>query len=282
MGAMEGIIVGVDESPYAQAALRWAAAHAAATGEPITAVMAWGYIDQRHVEPDAPFDPDYSAADAARVLDQLVARALGDHHGVRCHAPCDLPAGALLEAAEGASLLVVGARGVGGFKGLLLGSVSRRILQEATCPVAVVRDAAERPTGPIVVGLDGSAPSTRAFEWAITHARRTGRHLVAIHAWRPPATSSALPLPWRDPDVLAERAERFLQQQVRNVDTSDLATPVELRAVGDRPAAALVEASCLASLLVVGARGSGLAGVLTGSVSDQVAHHATCPVVVVP
>lgn len=279
---MEGIIVGVDESPYAQAALRWAASYATTTHEPITAVMAWGYIDQRHLEPDAPFDPEYSAADAAEVLDQLVTRALGEDHGVRCVAPCDLPASALLEAAQGASLLVVGARGVGGFKGLLLGSVSRRVLQEATCPVGVVRDAAERPTGPIVVGLDGSEPSRRALQWAVDHARRTGRHLVAIHAWRPPSTTSALPLPWRDPDVLAERANRFLQQQLRLVDTSGLAAPVEARAVGDRPAAALVEASCLASLVVVGARGSGRLTGLTGSVSDQVSHHATCPVVVVP
>lgn len=278
---MEGIIVGVDESPYAEAALHWAAGHTAVTGEPLTAVMAWGYIDQHHLDPDAPFDPEYTADIAAKVLDELVRRSIGDAPHVRRHATCDLPGPALLEAAQGASMLVVGARGMGGFRGLLLGSVSRHVLHHASCPVAVVRDAADRPEGSIVVGLDGSAGSLRALRWAVRHAELSGRPLVVLHAWRPPATTSAFP--WRDPDILAERADRFVRQQLRGVDTGGLSQPVEFRTVGDRPAAALVEASCLASLVVVGSRGNGrLAGSLIGSVSDQVSHHATSPVVVIP
>jgi len=280
---MEGIIVGVDESPYARAALRWAVAHAATTGQPVTAVMAWGFVDQHHLEPGAPFDPHYTSAIAAKVLDDLVAQALGREDAVVRHPVCDLPARALLEAGADASLIVVGARGMGGFRGLLLGSVSRQVLHRATGPVAVVRDDAERAAGPVVVGIDGSAASHRALVWAVDHARRSRLPLVALHAWHLPVTSAGFYVPWPDPDELAAGADRFLRTQLAAVDTEGLVTPVECRAVSDRASAALVEASSLASLVVVGSRGHGqLAGAVLGSVSDQVAHHATSPVVVVP
>ncbi len=277
---MEGIIVGVDESPYASAALRWAVEQAALTDEPVTAVMAWGYLDQHHPEPGQPFDSAYSEAVAAKVLDELVARAVGERDDLRRHVVCDLPGRALLDGAEGASLLVVGARGMGGFRGLLLGSVSRQVLHGATCPVAVVRDGAARPDGAIVVGVDGSAPSRRALQWAASHARRSRRRLVVVHAWYLPASATFFG-PWPDAGLLESDAERLLADELAAVDTAGLA--VERRTLADRPAGALVEASSLAALVVVGSRGHGqLAATVLGSVSDQVSHHATSPVVVVP
>jgi nucleotide-binding universal stress UspA family protein len=280
---MEGIIVGVDESPAAQAALRWAVDHATHVREPVTAVMAWGFLDQHHVEPDAPFDREYSAAIAAKVLDDLVERAVGDDRDVRRRVECDLPGPALLRAGAGASLLVVGARGMGGFRGLLLGSVSRHVLNHATVPVAVVRDGADRTGGPVVVGVDGSAPARRALDWAADHARRRQVPLLAVYAWHLPDAAVGLYLSWPDPSELAADAAQFVQHELDRVDTSGLVAPAEARAVPDRPSAALVEASALASLVVVGSRGRGqLASTILGSVSDQVAHHATCPVVVVP
>lgn len=280
---MERIIVGVDESPYARAALRWAVDHAAATGARITAVMAWGYIDQHHLEPDSPFDPQYSSAIAEKVLDGLIASAVDPCAVAERRAVCDLPARALLDAADGAGLLVVGARGMGGFRGLLLGSVSRQVLYGATCPVAVVRDGASRVGDPVVVGVDGSGPSQRALRWAVDHARSRQLPLIAVHAWHLPYVGADFATPWIDPTDLAAGADDFLRQQLEHVDTSGLVAPVECRAVADRAGAALVEASSLASLVVVGSRGHGqLTNAVFGSVSDQVAHHATSPVVVVP
>ena len=280
---MEGIIVGVDESDSARAALRWAVDDATHTDQPVTAVMAWGYIDQHHLEPSAPFDPHYSSAIAAKVLDDLVDRAVGDDADVARLVVCDLPARALLETAAGATLLVVGARGMGGFRGLLLGSVSRQVLHGAHCPIAVIRDAASRAGEPVIVGVDGSEPSQRALQWAVDHAAAHRLRLVAMHAWRLPFTMTGPLLSYPDPAELAVGAERFLHEQLAKVDTTGLVAPVEHRAVDGRAASALIEASALASVVVVGSRGHGqLTNTILGSVSDQVSHHATSPVVVVP
>ena len=182
---MEGIVVGVDESPNAAQALRWAVEEGAIRDEPVTAVMAWGYIAQHNAEPNQPFNPEYHEADPRAALTELVRRAVGPESGVTRELVCDLAPRALLEAAKGATLLVVGARGVGGFEGLLLGSVSRQVLHHATCPVAVVRTSAHSAvTRRIIVGVDGSEPAVRALRWAIDEGRarqgagRGGAHVA--------------------------------------------------------------------------------------------------------
>ena len=156
---MKGILVGVDESTYAHAGLRWAVEYGAERSLPVTALLAWDYIVQHHGEPNAPFDPAYGAEMATKVLDELVTRAVGRDNQVARIVVCDHAGHALIEAAgSDASLIVVGARGMGGFKGLLLGSVSRHVLSAATGPIAVIRVDATRSGGPVVVGIDGSQP----------------------------------------------------------------------------------------------------------------------------
>ena len=138
-GDGQGVIVGVDGSEHAARALRWAAEEAAKRGAPLTAVMAWGLLDQRHVDPHEKYDPNYNASSARAVLDQVIATQLGDDVKLDREVVNDLPARALLEASDAAELLVVGARGFGGFKDLLLGSVSHRCLARSTCPTVVIR-----------------------------------------------------------------------------------------------------------------------------------------------
>jgi nucleotide-binding universal stress UspA family protein len=276
------IVVGLDESTHAAAALQWAVAQALDSHDRVTAVLGWGYLDQHHLEHDAPFDAHYSATMAAKVVDDLVQRAVGDLYDVHAVTACGLPATAILDTAKDADLIVVGARGTGGFRGLLLGSVSRQVLHGAHCPVAVVRDGAERAGEPVVVGVDGSPPSQRALAWAVDHARRQRLPLVAVYAWYLPPAGYGLYAPSPDPDEFAADAKRFLEHQVARNDTIGLVAPVECRTVGERPTAALLEASARASLVVVGSRGHGqIANLALGSVSDQLSHHATCPVVVV-
>ena len=135
---MTGIIVaGVDGSDGARQALEWAAEEARVRGARLRAVCVWSYLDQA----GGSFDPSYGEADARRLLDGAVD-ALGDAGGIDVERVTvnDLPARGLLEAAEGADLIVVGARGMGGFKGLLLGSVSQQVAQHAPCPVVIVPD----------------------------------------------------------------------------------------------------------------------------------------------
>jgi nucleotide-binding universal stress UspA family protein len=85
------------------------------------------------------FDPDYGEATARADIEKVVTAVLGeDGPAVSLRVENDLPTRALLSAAEGAWLLVVGSRGFGGFKGLLLGSVSQQVAHHAHCPVLIV------------------------------------------------------------------------------------------------------------------------------------------------
>jgi nucleotide-binding universal stress UspA family protein len=135
---MSGIVVvGVDGSEGARRALRWAATEARLRHATLRVIHAWSYLDQ----PAGTFDPTYGDDDARRLLDQAVASLGPDGEGLEIErlTVCDLPTRGLLEAATGADVLVVGARGLGGFQGLLLGSVSQQVASHAPCPVVIVR-----------------------------------------------------------------------------------------------------------------------------------------------
>lgn len=139
----------------------------------------------------------------------------------------------------------------------------------------------------ITVGIDGSAHSTRALEWAIKeaavrHAPVTVLtvHLVPASGW----TGNPIILPQDTVDL--QEAERAAEEMTLKA-TSQLGTAqpssVTVRAVSGFPAQELIEASRTADLMVVGTRGAGgFARLLMGSVSSQLVHHAHCPVVVVP
>jgi nucleotide-binding universal stress UspA family protein len=140
-GDGEGVIVGVDGSEPAAVALRWAMAEAARRHASLTAIMAWGLLDQHHVGRVDTFEPRYGEQDARDALTTYVEHATGLLPDVTVEMTVvnDLAARALTESAERAELLVVGARGLGGFDDLLLGSVSHRCLAHARCPTVVVR-----------------------------------------------------------------------------------------------------------------------------------------------
>ena len=140
-GDGQGVIVGVDGSEPAAAAVRWALAEATRRHTSLTAVLGWGLLDQHHVGGDRDFDPEYDQHAALAALTAYVDHATGADAEATVDkvAVNDLPPRALIESAAGAELLVVGARGLGGFRDLLLGSVSHRCLAHARCPTVVVR-----------------------------------------------------------------------------------------------------------------------------------------------
>lgn len=146
---MSGIIVGIDDSPSSEHALRWAVEEARLRGTTLRVISAWEF----------PFAPTTGTASDIHEYDDLVpqapsleqsaldelATAVTDAGGdpkdatVSIHVVHGSPVRVLLDASKDADLLVVGSRGRGGFTGLLLGSVSRECARRARCPVVVVR-----------------------------------------------------------------------------------------------------------------------------------------------
>ncbi|HLT17430.1 MAG TPA: universal stress protein [Acidimicrobiales bacterium] len=280
---MTRIVVGVDGSEGSAEALRWAVEEGRLRQAPVVAVMAWGYLDQHHAVQGAEFDPGYGEPQAKEALAAAVEAAVGDAAAdVEQVVVNDLAPAALRSVAADDDLLVVGARGLGGFKGLLLGSVSQRVLAEATCPVAVIRPGKVRSEGPVVVGVDASATARRALEWAAAEARARGARLRVVHAWSAPFVGG---YPFGgatfDHRMVEEGARELLDGVVDSVDLSGLT--VEKVLVYGTGGAALLEESPEAGVVVVGSRGlSGITRWLLGSVSHQVVHHAEGVVVVVP
>lgn len=135
------VVVAVDESEAARAALRWAAGQAHLAGAPLKVVHAFqphhlaGVFGIAKLRPDAEW-----RADAQRWLMEIVTAEIGDASDVEleAHLAADGPAAAVLAAAEGAGLIVVGARGRGAAGSALHGSVSSGVLRHASCPVVVV------------------------------------------------------------------------------------------------------------------------------------------------
>jgi len=278
---MDTIVVGVDGSESATRALDWAAAEARRARAELTIVGAWSYGGHLASVP-APADA------ARRVVREALARVAERYPEVTVRDAVSegTPSYVLIDAAHDADLLVVGSRGLGGFRGLLLGSVSQHCLNHAACTVVVVRSpvpatplGAEASSRRIVVGVDGSPGAGWALRWSVGEARRTGAVLdVIASSVFAGLTGYAVSI---ETDVLGAARQIARDAQVQVGSQAEDVT-VLTSVSGDPPAVALVDASRDADLVVVGAKGHhGLRGLLLGSVSLYVARNAYCPVAVV-
>lgn len=275
------IVVGVDGSPGADHALRWALSEGRIRDAEVVALLAWGYLDQHPAPGVEGFDPEYGAETARAALDAFLDRAVGENAAsITRSVVNDLPARALLDAAQNSDLLVVGARGLGGFRGLLLGSVSQRCVHLATMPLVVVRaHVQDSAGGRIVVGVDGSEASGLALRWAVNEGQLRRSGVTVFHAWQ----GWLGPLGAADAATGDESARRLVDELVDGLDADKPSSPIERVVVRGGAAEALVDASKTADLLVVGNHGRGeLGGLLVGSVAQQVAHHSQCPVALIP
>jgi nucleotide-binding universal stress UspA family protein len=290
---MEKIVVGVDGSQHGARALRWAVGYAATIGGRVIAVQAWsisafaygglgfGAIDLREYEHAARESLQRTVADQAggvpdgveieqRVLEGGTAAVLLD-----------------LARDESADLLVVGSRGHGGFAGLLLGSVSATLAHHTPCPLAIVPAAwreepgARRETGAVVVGVDGSRGAAEALHWVLSRAERLDRRVIAVSAWEPPLDPFGVVKLIVD---LGEFATRELAESVA-AETDSAGVDVQQLTMEGTAASVLlyVAEQEHADMVVVGTRGrGGFAGLLLGSTSSTLAHHAPSPLVIVP
>jgi nucleotide-binding universal stress UspA family protein len=284
-----GIVVGVDGSNGAANALRWAVREADLHDIPVTAVLAWSYLDQ-HRAAATSFDPGYTEDDARAALDASVHAALDGAPAATVDrlVVCDRAAPALLAASSRADLLVVGARGLGGFRGLVLGSVSQQCLHHTARPICVVHGTHQLDgplAGRIVVGVDGSSTAQQALQWAVDEARLRTAEIDIVHAWRAPipfAGVAPLAATSMDPAAMERAARENLDINARSVNMVGLARRVNRILVSGGAAAMILETAKGADLVVVGSRGlGGFTSLLLGSVGQQVATHAGCPVVVI-
>ncbi|MEU6534210.1 universal stress protein, partial [Streptomyces sp. NPDC046928] len=185
-----------------------------------------------------------------------------------------------------ASMIVVGSRGLSRFGALMVGSTAGQLAAHASCPVLVVRGD-PRPAGPVLLAVDGSPAARGAVEFAFSQASRHGTDLVALHVWsnrteRAYASPADPPFVTYDEGRLHDEEERVLAEALGGLGDLYPDVRVERRLVRGRVRHTLIEAGADAGLLVVGARGrGGFTGLLLGSVSQAVLHHAPCPVAVV-
>ncbi|PFG41960.1 nucleotide-binding universal stress UspA family protein [Isoptericola jiangsuensis] len=283
---MDGIVVGVNGSAEADEALDWALTEAASRGVGLTVVQAAPERDAADLEPVRA----ERLAGTREIVDRAAAR-----HGVDVDVdvvclPGPAPE-ALLTAAHGAVMLVLGRRRRGRVGRRVLGSVSTTVAENADVPVTVVRRLDDGPTPElvdgaeprVVVGVDTSVPSVAALRHGAEVAERIGAVLEPVFAWQ---ITTLAPLPgswgWAPPIDDYERFARdCLDAAVRDAGVSLPAERVRPQVLHGQAAKMLVEAATGADRLVVGTRGlGGFDRLVLGSTSRQVLDFAPCPVTV--
>ncbi|MFF9808005.1 universal stress protein [Streptomyces coeruleorubidus] len=283
------VIVGVDGSASSIDAVEAAAREAHLRGAGLRIVHAFGR------GPGHLGAPSWHPAD--RGLEPMVRGALARAEE-RAHAIApdieitrSVVAGEALEVLEiesrSASLAVVGSRGLSGFSGLLLGSTAVHLAAHGRCPLMVVRGRPD-PAGPVVLAVDGSEAGAAAVEFAFAEAALRKVPLLAVHVWNTwserayEGPGDPLNAVVADADRLIQAEQHLLDETVASWRKAHPQVVVERRLVRSRIRPALIDASRGAQLVVAGARGrGGFTGLLLGSVSQALLHHAHCPVTVV-
>ncbi|GGQ20255.1 nucleotide-binding universal stress UspA family protein [Actinomadura coerulea] len=277
------IIVGADGSVPSERAVAWAADEAARYGRALKilhAVERWGF--------DVPLNTAPGEVVSLSLRgEEVLAAAERVAHARRPEVPVSLELAsartvrALAEHSEEAFELVVGCRGLGGFAGLILGSVGLGAVRHSACPVVVVRGepAAERREIAVGIGLgDDSAVLGYAFRAAVVREAR----LRVVHAWPFPA---ALDEAGAGLDLrrVEERARWRVIEAHAPLRKSFPGVEVVEDIVRDNPAAALVAASRDVDLVIAGSHPrEGLTVPRSRAVTHGLLHHAHCPVAVVP
>lgn len=284
----DAIVVGVDGSPGAEAALDWALGEARArhTGVRLTYAYdragTYGSVAVRGTLP--PPDIEVVRSSARRLLTAAAARAsrIAPDVVVSSRPVGDYAVPALLAESRHAPLVVLGSRRRGAVGSVLLGSVSAAVSARADCPVVVVRGPAGSPAerAGVVVGVDPSDDSTEPLEFAFEYASRRSLPIHPIYCWHPDLLAEMM---WRPEPPAPEWVDARLADIVAT--WADKYPQVRVHAAVERghPADVLVAASSAQHLLVVGTSGRpARTGTMLGSVSQGVLHHATCPVAVIP
>ncbi|TMS00595.1 universal stress protein [Nonomuraea basaltis] len=268
------IMVGVDGSAPATAAVEWAAADAQRRGLSLRIV----HVCQQW--PYAANGTDSCAGKLAAAGDR--ARALTRDVEVTTELLPGNVIDTLIGESASADSVVLGSRGLGGFAGMILGSVGLGVAGHATGPVVIVRRPSVVQHGLVVVGDDGSGHSDAAIQYAVDQARARRVPLHVVYAWQVPVYSPYAPAYYVLLDEAYEQQARAAAERV----APWRAKYPDVRITDDQarghPVSVLIKAGETADLVVLGSRGlGGFASAVLGSVSHAVLHHLTCPIAVV-
>lgn len=276
------VVVGVDGSEESLHAVEWAALEARRHRAPLRIVSAPGMPPRMRAYDASPQTvADALRCAAARALGAAIPRAEEVAPGL--FIDTDLlagpPARAVAGSGSGALLLVVGARGAGGFAAMLLGSVSRYAAAHAACPVVVVQDETVAVHREVAVGVRDPDDATEALGFAFEEAAARGAGLVAVHAWH------RLPSPLAgsdEADRVAARAGCRLDEALTGWREKYPGVAVRRDVVPGHPARMLACYSARADLVVIGRHDGPGTGPPVGSVQHTLLNHARGPVAIVP
>ncbi|WP_042380441.1 universal stress protein [Streptacidiphilus melanogenes] len=279
----KSVVVGLDQSDGARAALDWAAAEAALRGVPLLVATAWSGLEHEGPEEYQPNIAEPVHRAATQFLEDAAADMRKRHPGldVDTRLMGDEPVEGLMGLAEDAGLVVVGRRGMNNLLRALLGSVSQQLVAHSPVPVVVVPESAvpapER--GPVVVGVAREVAAPLAFAFAEAETR--GAPVLAVRAW-----TLSNPYVASSPDAVTgieSEEDRELRSLVDAAHQQHPTVEVRVQVEFASPEAALINASGGASLVVVGRhRRHSRYGLPLGQVPHRVLHLADLPVAVVP
>ncbi|WP_372736403.1 universal stress protein [Nocardioides sp.] len=259
------IVVGVDTSAAAAAALAWAAVEARLRDAELVLCAVADKSAARGGDGAAQMPLSVEAIDECT-----------QGYPVTVITPEGDPGEQLLAACDGADLLVMGSRGRGTLAGAVLGSVSRVCVAHASCPVVIVRHQAQEPRsgGRVLVAVDGSEHARRALVVAAEEARLRKVDLEVLHAVRWDSIGTELMVPSKD--QLLEWGHTFVEKELR--ETGVEGQPVVLHG---RAEDVLVQHCRPHDLLVLGSGAHhAVSSLLLGSVGEHVVRQAPCPVMV--
>ncbi|KOX06096.1 universal stress protein UspA [Streptomyces sp. NRRL B-1140] len=284
------VVVGVDGSPSSLDAVEVAGQEAAMRGAVLRLVHAFGRSSSHLPAGGPPWNPAGAGVrellDGTLVAAERRARDMAPQVDITRDVTVGEPLTVLEIASRTASLVVVGSRGLGAFSSLLLGSASGHLAAHGRCPVLVVRGR-PKPAGAVLLAVDDSPASDEAVRFAFTEASLRGADVTAVHVCRAGSADvydgpADPPFVTYDETHLREKAEHVLDAAVGGIRERYPNVSVVRRPMVGRVRHTLIEASTHAQLLVMGARGrGGFTGLLLGSVSHALLHHALCPVAVV-
>jgi nucleotide-binding universal stress UspA family protein len=285
--ASKPVVVGVDGSEESLLAAEWAAMEARRHGLALHIVSAPAIVPRMHAYQAAPATvADALRAAFERALDTAVSRVeeMIPDLDVTTGLLSGPPALAVAGSGSGAAMLVVGARGAGGFAAMILGSVSRYAAIRAQCPVIVVRQPTMAVHQEIAVGVRDPQGTSEALTFAFEEAAVRHADLVVVHTWSwfPSALHLSVERDAMDasfhPEQVADEAARTLAAALDRWREKYPDVRVRHDVIRSHPAGALANYSARADLVVIGRHGD--PGI--GSVQHALLHHARGPVAIVP